>query len=108
MTVAITAIFPTLETAQAAAGCMAVCPERRTVQLSLEHCDTGAISASGRMLHGMRPAENPLDITPTGHASAMRGSCAILRIRCSEQLEGFVSRELAALGAEKITVTTPS
>lgn len=108
MSVAITAIFPTLEAAQSAAGCMAVRPERGSIQLSLEHCDHGAMTAAGRMLHGVAPVDNILDITPTGSSGLSRSQSAIVRIRCSEQLSSFVTRELAALGAEKITITSLS
>lgn len=108
MTVAITAIFPTLAEAQGAASCMAICPDRGSLQLSVEHCDTAAMGATGRMLHGGRIVDNLLDMTPTSQAGIARGSSAILRVRCSEQLADFVTRELAALGAEKITLVSPS
>ena len=104
MTVAITAIFPTLQGAQAAADCMAVRPQGEcTLQVSVEHCDHHAVTAASRLPGGY--ARQLLDVTPTSAASAGRSQSAILRIRCSEQLSSFAARELAALGAEKITIT---
>lgn len=75
------------------------------MQVSLECCDHGAVTAASRMIHGAAHAAQMLDITPTGAAGAARSQSALLRIRCGEQLSSFAARELAALGAEKITIT---
>lgn len=105
MTIAITAIFPSLAAAQAAADCLAVCPDRSSsLQVSLEHCDHGAVTAASRMFCGGHTSPL-LDITPTAAVSLGREQSALVRVRCGEQLSSFVARELAALGAEKITIT---
>lgn len=103
MTVSITAVFPNLESAQSAAECMAVCPNHKNVHLSLEYCDHEAANTVGRILHGIDTGRHEQGIYTGG-----RHQNALLRIRCSDQLSSFVMRELAALGAEKISMTTPS
>lgn len=104
MNVAITAIFPSLQSARSAADCMAVRPQGGcSLQVSVEHCDHGAVTAASRLPGGY--ARQLLDITPTSAVGMSREQSAILRIRCSEQLSSFAARELAALGAEKITIT---
>lgn len=106
MTVAITAIFDSLAAAQSAADCMAVRPGGdHRIQISLEHCDHGAATAMSRMIGHGRQLAQPLETTPTSAAAVGRSQSAILRIRCSQQLSSFAARELASLGAEKITVT---
>lgn len=107
MDVAITAIFATEEQARAAADSMAVCPlKEQNLKISMEHCEHSAVTAASRMLGGGCP--DLLDITPTSVASLSRGQSAIIRIRCNDRLSAFAAKELAALGAEKITITTLS
>ncbi|MEG1687967.1 MAG: hypothetical protein RR276_08810 [Angelakisella sp.] len=97
MTVAITAVFPTLKAAQAAADCLAICPEKsQSLQVSLEHCNRGAVTAASLML-----SNSP----QTMGLGCAHGQGALVHIRCTDQLSSFAAKELAALGAEKITVT---
>lgn len=104
MDVAITAIFPSMGQARAAADSMAVCPgKEQNLKISMEHCDHGAVTAASRMLGGNYP--DLLDVTPTSAASSHRGESAIVRMRCNDRLSAFAAKELAALGAEKITIT---
>ncbi|MEG0541227.1 MAG: hypothetical protein RR461_07390 [Angelakisella sp.] len=105
MDVAITAIFATLEQARSAADCMAVCPgKEKNLRISMEHCDHSAVTAASRLMGGGY-APDLLDITPTSSAAVYRGQSALVRVRCSDQLSAFAAKELAALGAEKITIT---
>lgn len=107
MTVTVTAVFPSLAAAQSAAQCMAIRPDKGRVELSLEHCDHG-VTAAARMLYGAPRMQSLMETTPTCQSGVGRSHSAIIRVRCSGQLSDFVTRELAALGAEKISVTTPS
>lgn len=107
MDVAITAIFATAGQARAAADSMAVCPmKEQNLKISMEHCDHGAVTAASRMLGGCSP--DLLNITPTSSASLGREQSALVRIRCNDRLSAFAAKELAALGAEKITITALS